>query len=238
MGFDESAQKYLVSSDHREGDDLEFFRRRFERIVFDRLLDVATGAGHFLSAFNVREKIACDPSINMLKVARSYYKPDGVVSCVAETLPFSSSVFDMVTCRIALHHFRSPAAFFSEAFRVLRDGGLLVLVDSIVDVDDEYLNAIERLRDETHVRSYRVEEIVGFGSSSGFRLLEFKFIFKRHDFEEWAYRVSFSEGKFEELKKAFLSLPQRVKDELRVEVKDGEVVSYVDKKGMFIFEKI
>ncbi len=236
MGFDSSAINYLLSSDHKGGDDLEYCRVRFKNVRFGRLLDVASGAGHFSSAFEADLKVICDPSINMLKVARSHFGLTDAVSCVAEKMPFADGSFDIVICRIALHHFKNPRLFFAESRRVMRNNALLVLVDSLVDLEDEYLNKLELMRDETHVKSYTLSEILSF--ASGFRLLEFHLFHKKHDFEEWAYRVSLDPERFNELNEAFLSLPDEIKRLLRVEVKNARVISYTDRKGLFIFERI
>ncbi|MCZ7669473.1 MAG: class I SAM-dependent methyltransferase [Chloroflexi bacterium] len=89
----------------------------------------------------------------------------------AENLPFSAASFDVVTCRIAAHHFEDNGCFLSEAARVLKSGAFLALVDNVVpgsrrrgkkaDVvraAGAYLNALEKLRDPSHVRCFSMEE--------------------------------------------------------------------------------
>src|SRR5205814_1612422 len=41
----------------------------------------------------------------------------------AEQMPYADGEFSLVTCRIAPHHFASPAEFVREAARVLCGGG-------------------------------------------------------------------------------------------------------------------
>ncbi|AEA33755.1 class I SAM-dependent methyltransferase [Hippea maritima] len=235
MGFDEAALNYFYSSDHKKGDDLEFCRNYFKGYHFNKFLDVASAAGHFAKIFKADVKVICDLSLNMLKVAREKNNFDKLVLCNASSLPFKNKVFDIVGCRIAFHHFKDSIMFFSEIKRVLKNHGFFVLIDSIVDIEDEALNKIEIIRDKTHIRSYTIKEILTL--SSGFRLLSFHTIFKKHNFEEWAKRLSPSKSHFDMIEKAFLRLPEHIKEHLKVEIRNSRVVSYTDKKGIFIFQK-
>lgn len=234
--FDESALNYFYSSDHIKGEDLAFVGRYFKNMTFKRLLDVASAAGHFAKIFSAEEKIITDMSINMLKTARDKNRFYNLVRCDAQNLPFRDGVFDIVGCRIAMHHFKKPSGFFLEAHRVLKKDGYFVLIDSIVDIDDKYLNKIEKIRDKTHIKSCTVKEIIDF--SGMFRLITFHTIFKEHNFEEWAKRLNPMQNEFEEIRQAFFDLPKSMKEELKVKIKDGKIISYTDKKGIFIFRKV
>src|ERR1700677_501863 len=103
-----------------------------------KALDVATGAGHtglFLASrgFDVTladiaepmlEKAAQSPAERGLKVRTS--------SHAAEEFPYPNESFDLVTCRVAAHHFSSSEKFVSESARVLRRGGYFLLIDGTV----------------------------------------------------------------------------------------------------------
>lgn len=236
-GFDESAQRYLISSDHKLGDDLEIVRNYFAEISFKSILDVATGAGHFTKVFNAEKKFAIDLSFNMAKTALREFSLTAALVSSASEIPFKDRSFDVVGCRIALHHFVEHIKFFHEAFRVLKMGGYFVLIDSIVDVDDSYLNVIEYLRDKSHIRSYTVKEIISFCSDL-FRLEYFVNIYKKHDFKEWVSRLGGSDEEIRLIKSNFFQLPDRIKDELKLESVGDNIISYTDKKGVFIFRKL
>lgn len=74
----------------------------------------------------------------------------------AEALPYDDESFDAVTCRVAAHHFSSPAAFVSESVRVLKRGGYFLLIDGTVPDDEPdaalWMNTVEKLRDSSHAR--------------------------------------------------------------------------------------
>ncbi len=237
MNFNDSAMNYFESSDHKIGDDLDFCKRYFKGIKFNKLLDVATAAGHFSKVFKANLKIVTDISINMLKVAKEKNALKNVVLCNAEEMPFNNNVFDIVTCRIALHHFHYPSNFFKETYRVLKKNGFFVLIDNIVDIDEYYLNKIELIRDKTHIKSLTVQEILSLADKK-FRLLSFKNIFKKHNFYEWATRLNPTQDNLNDIEQAFFDLPEYLKQELRVEIDGKKIISYTDKKGVFIFQKI
>jgi hypothetical protein len=68
--------------------------------------------------------------------------------------------------------------------------------------------------------------------------LSFQNIFKKHDFQEWATRLNPTEETLQRIEMTFLDLPDNIKEELGVEIINGQVISYTDKKGIFIFQKI
>ncbi len=74
----------------------------------------------------------------------------------AEQFPYPDATFDLVTCRVAAHHFSSPERFVAETARVLKPGGHFLLIDGTV-ADDQpeaegWLHTVEKLRDPSHHR--------------------------------------------------------------------------------------
>ncbi len=64
MGFNNSSENYLKSSDHAVGGtDLEYFSQYFKDKHFHKALDVACAAGHFANAFNADEVYTTDLSL-------------------------------------------------------------------------------------------------------------------------------------------------------------------------------
>jgi SAM-dependent methyltransferase len=233
-GFDFASLNYLNSSDHVSGADLSFIKSYFKDKRFGLILDIATAAGHCSKVFESKLKVGIDLSLNMLKTARSEF---GIIPVCATSMqiPFLDQTFDLVSCRIAMHHFENPGRFFSESNRVLKDRGILVLVDSIVDVEDGYLNTIEYFRDNTHIRSLTVKEVINYADN--FRLLNYVLTKRKHTFYDWAKRLNADDEKVKQIETKFINLPENIKQELDVCMENGKVISYTDKKGIFIFEK-
>jgi SAM-dependent methyltransferase len=106
----------------------------------------------------------------------------------AENLPFRDAEFDGVVTRLAIHHFASPQRALDEMFRALRPGGAAVIVDAVSseDRDESKLhNAIEHLRDPSHVRMLPASELDAGVGRAGFRNLEHATWDMDRELEEW-----------------------------------------------------
>ncbi|MDN4595404.1 class I SAM-dependent methyltransferase [Polycladomyces subterraneus] len=79
----------------------------------------------------------------------------------AENLPFEEASFDLVTCRFAAHHFPDLKKAVGEIARVLKPGGIFLLVDHYAPEETEldvFVNQLNRLRDPSHVRESSLSE--------------------------------------------------------------------------------
>jgi ubiquinone/menaquinone biosynthesis C-methylase UbiE len=108
----------------------------------------------------------------------------------AEALPFEDGVFDLVTCRIAPHHFDSIAAFLDEVRRVLKPDGAFALVDNVVPAGSvgDFVNAFERFRDPSHLRAWTTEEWRTALARHAFRIAHEEELTKDMEFASWAGR--------------------------------------------------
>lgn len=153
---------YVRSVGHATGSDLERMVELTEPQPKDVLLDLATGGGHVARVFAplVASVVASDLTPEILAHTETYLAGRGLTNVRyeivdAEAIPFGDGTFDIVTCRIAPHHFPNPEQFVREAARVLKPGGRFVLVDSTVSEGEAgaFFNRFERLRDPSHVAS-------------------------------------------------------------------------------------
>ena len=103
----------------------------------------------------------------------------------AEELPFEDGSFDVVTCRIAAHHFQDIRKAVAEMARVAQR---LVVIEDNVFVDERVEEA-ERLRDPTHVRCYTEDEWKEMLTEAGLEVEQVEH-FERHPVvEDWLARV-------------------------------------------------
>jgi SAM-dependent methyltransferase len=159
------------------------------------LLDVACGPGVVTAAIapGAASVIAFDATEEMLEKARSRCAKAGLCNVDfkrgdAENLPFDDAQFDGLVTRLAVHHFADPQRAVNEMFRVLRGGGTAVIVDVVSSEDageSNLQNAIERLRDPSHVRMLPASELDACMTRAGFRDIEHAAWEKRREFEEW-----------------------------------------------------
>lgn len=127
-----------------------------------RVLDIATGGGHtgLLLASLGHDVTLSDLTQAMLDRAATAARERGLRVTTklheAETLPYADASFDLVTCRVAAHHFSSPESFVRESARVLASGGSFLLIDGSVEDDqpeaEEWSHRVEKLRDPSHHR--------------------------------------------------------------------------------------
>jgi SAM-dependent methyltransferase len=142
--------------------DLETAVTWFELPAGAHVLDVATGGGHtglFFARRGCRVTLS-DLTQPMLDRAARTAADMGLDVEVrqhpAETMPYPDGSFDLVTCRIAPHHFTAPGSFVKESARVLRPGGFFLLIDGTVSDDqpeaEAWAHEVEKLRDPSHNR--------------------------------------------------------------------------------------
>jgi ubiquinone/menaquinone biosynthesis C-methylase UbiE len=133
----------------------------------DTALDVACGPGLLVCAFAkvVRHAMGIDVTPAMLEQARLEQKRTGLGNvtwqlCNIPPLPFADQTFSIVTSRFALHHLLDPLAVLKEMRRVCLPGGRIVIADSAPSPEKaDAFNAMERLRDPSHVRAMPVEQL-------------------------------------------------------------------------------
>jgi SAM-dependent methyltransferase len=145
------------------------------------------------------------------------------VALDAEGMPFADQSFDLVTCRLAAHHFADVDRFLREAGRVLRATGLLAVVDNFVPGSDrrgkkarmqrqagQYVNAFERLRDPSHHRCLSVSAWRAAFYNAGFAVEHEAIARKAFEIREWARRAGVPSADLPRLRALLKQAPQEV----------------------------
>ena len=187
-------------------------------------LDVATGAGHTALTFAplVKHITACDLTAPMLLQTAELAAAQKVVNIEtrladAEQLPFDDDSFDLLTCRLAFHHFADPARALSEFARVLKPGGTLGFTDNFTVEDAEaadYYNRYEQFRDPSHYQVYSLSELEKMMADAGFSMQAARKLTKEFQFDRWADRQQVSAADKATLLEMLRSIPAALKPQL------------------------
>jgi len=213
--FGGAAADYAVSAVHATGPSLARVVELVAPQSHWRALDVATGGGHTAAAFapHVSQVVASDITTEMLQEALKVAANKGLTNfetkhADAGLLPFPDASFELVTCRLAAHHFPDVAAFVSEVRRVLSPGGTFALVDNISpdakilpDASDADLrdlaiiyNAFEKLRDPSHGHCLTLSAWLKLMENAGFSIAHFEHIDQEVPFSGWTARMRCDEA--------------------------------------------
>lgn len=231
--FGSAAEAYATSHVHAKGASL----KRLVDLVRPRpdwkVLDVATGGGHtaFVFAPKVAHVIATDITKEMLEKAAALARERAVTNVSfevadAESLPFPDRSFDLVTCRIAAHHFPNVGRFVAESARVLMRGGLLAVVDNIVPLGVEastYVNQFERLRDPSHARCLSADEWAQAFAKASIALVHTEAAPKSLDFNDWTERMNVPPAVKDELLRMLREAPPEASAFLKPSFKEDTV---------------
>ncbi len=237
--FSRQAGAYAESAPHARGGDLDVVEAFAAPRAEERALDVATGPGHtaFRLAARCRHVVAVDIAPGMIAAARALAGERGIANVAfaeaeAAALPFAAGAFDVVTCRIAPHHFADVPGFLLEVVRVLAPGGRLVLEDSLAPDDCKaalFLEAIERQRDPTHVHSLSHREWHEAVAAAGLGVVRERQYRKRQDFEAWMHRSGLDEPAVADVARRILAAPAHLRERL-FDVRGNRVVALHDVK--------
>ncbi|MEH7348165.1 class I SAM-dependent methyltransferase [Gottfriedia acidiceleris] len=234
--FGKNAEKYVSSVGHAQGDDLALVITWLQPTPHDVVLDIATGGGHVtktLAPF-VHNVTVTDLTEKMLETARRNLTDNGVLNAQyvladAEELPFLKNSFDIVTCRIAPHHFPNPDAFIREVARVLRPNGRFLLIDNVAPNDkklSDFVNLAEAIRDPSHVECLSIVQWRSLLEAHGFSLTQDSLRKKTHPFQSWVDRMAPTDSHQLAVSSMLLRAPQNVKSYFEIVVEDETIVSF------------
>ena len=197
--FGPQAQAYVRSAVHASGEDLDQLEAIVRQVRPAHALDLGCGGGHvaYRLAPHATQVTACDLSPEMLAAVRDTAAARGFGNiatelAAAERLPFADGAFDFVATRFSAHHWGDLQRGLAEARRVARPGSVAIFIDAVAAAEalfDTHLQAIELLRDRSHVRDYSIAEWTAAAARAGFEVETVTRRRIRIDFADWIARM-------------------------------------------------
>jgi SAM-dependent methyltransferase len=195
--FGPRAKAYVESAVHSQGADLEAIGTLAQNA--ELALDLGAGGGHvsYALARHARRVVATDLSSEMLAAVTRTAREKGLsnietTQAPAEHLPFEDEMFDCVASRFSAHHWQDFDAGLREARRALKRGGRAAFVDVYAPgqaLFDTHLQAIELLRDHSHVRDYSCSQWLEALARARFTANACRTWRLRMDFPVWTARM-------------------------------------------------
>lgn len=239
--FSKHAEAYSVSASHASGSDLEELAKSLHISSGDIAIDVATGTG--FTAFRLAKEAKTVVGIDLTRemedqaVRLQSLHGSAAVQFVlgnSEMLPFGDMSSTVVTCRRAAHHFKRKDLFLAEAFRVLATGGRIGISDMLSPdgFRDEY-NALERIRDPTHVTAEDAGSWKCLLEEEGFIVEKIAFMEERVSFEKWIYPLATTSAEGE----ACMQYLKSADDDFRTALGLDNDFSFIKRRAVIIGRK-
>ena len=225
--FGPRAADYVASAVHAAGADLDRIADLARAARPARALDLGCGGGHvsFALAPWAGHVTACDLSPDMLAAVAAEAARRGLSNIAThearvEALPFSDGAFDLVASRFSAHHWTDLDRGLAEARRVLAPGGGAVFADVISaggPLVDTFLQALELLRDPSHVRDRTEAEWRGALARAGFVAGRATFGRLRLDHPSWLARMAVPAHMAKAIAALLATAPEAVARHLEIE---------------------
>lgn len=228
--FGPRAKAYVESAVHSQGEDLDALEASVRRAAPAHALDLGAGGGHvaYRMAAHAGRVTASDLSAEMLAAVAATAAARGLANidtaeAPAERLPFADAAFDFLGCRYSAHHWRDFEAGLRQARRVLKPGATAIFIDAYSPgrpLLDTHLQAVELLRDMSHVRNYTAAEWNAALAKAGFALRASRTWQLRMDFPTWTARMRTPEDNVRAIRALQAAASAEVRDHFAIEA-DG-----------------
>lgn len=232
--FSKNKHAYVTSETHAKGSDLSLVEEWVMSRTYPTALDIATGGGHVARVLSQHctEVFVTDITKDMLEHTATYFSNHEHVHFIiadAEKLPFLDQSFDLVTCRIAAHHFPQPEKFIREVYRVLKPNGTFIFIDNVASEQpfyDLFINTVEKLRDYSHLRALKVSEWKQLFQSNKLVIKEEIVRKKTLNFKDWVHRTLDNEEKIEFVRHMLQHAPHDIQTHYELQKDNDQLLSF------------
>lgn len=240
--FGHRARAYAASTLHSRDQSLDLL----ERLAIGNLavkpgphyqnaLDVGCGAGFTAVAISwfAGRVMATDLTPEMVQQTHRLAQQQGAQGvdaaiANASSLPLHTGSMELVTCRYAFHHMPHIEAVLEELRRVLREGGVLLLADTVAPEDTtaaQWMNNVEVRRDPSHLLNRTPAQLLALLESCSFQVTHVEKARVHLDLASWTHRSGTSPRDVDSLREDFLAAGPEVKEAFEI-VDTGQSIDF------------
>lgn len=199
MGMEGGVARWYDKTTRRDLPEFKALARRVASALpaGANVLEVAPGPGFFAIELAKIGKYAItgvDISKSFVEIAKQNARQEGVEVDFREgnasQMPFAESSFDFLLCRAAFKNFSDPVGALREMRRVLKPGGLALLIDLRKDVNKKAL--------DDYIRGLKVGPLDAFMMKWTFRLMLIRRAYTKQQFSDFISQSGFSESAIQE----------------------------------------
>lgn len=186
-------------------------------------LEVGIGTGAFAKKFQVKEMYGIDISKKMMELAT--IPKQRLIEGKGESIPFLDKTFDLVVSRNLLKHCLDPTLVLKEMYRVIKDDGKLVIVES-TPIEDEHIEIPTialRVVEPYHPRFRSHRELINMMKEVPLKKIQSEiFIFRRKWLNKWCEAKKASKQQKEIIFNLYKNAPIEFKKGQNVEIFEEE----------------
>lgn len=139
----------------------------------DSLLDIGCADGKMLEIINKKIKInsyfGIDKDIDLLNLASNKIREHLKIGS-AESLEFKEKIFNVIISTAVIEHLDFPEKFLNEAFRVLKNEGILIITTPH-PLFEKIATLCGHLKDETHIQTFNLKKLKLILKKNKFKVL-------------------------------------------------------------------
>ena len=224
--FGQVAGNYRTSQVHAAGDDLQQIVALVQQQTPSYVLDVGCGAGHTSVAVAPYspQVVALDLTPAMLEQVSRLATEQNIGNIETrlgdiEQLPFEENTFDCLVSRYSAHHWADPQTALHECRRVLKPGGRFILADTVspeAPALDTFLQALELLRDQSHVRDHCPSQWQSMFERAGFTARVVFTWSVALNFNRWVERMATPLDRVQVLQSLFESASSEIREAFQI----------------------
>lgn len=208
----------------------------------NKILDVGTGSGSFINvlknAFPKGEITGIDPLKESLQIAQQFHPDIQFLHGNAEKLPFDSSVFDVVSISLALHHLAKVSKGLREMKRVVKKNGFIIINEIVSDnlnpaqevhkLYHHFRSQTDRILGNSHNETFTKDQVIQMVEAAG---ISIQFFFEHKD-EPLTLNKDEIENRVESMEKML----ETIKEKPEYKVLKNQIPEFKDRASKYGFQ--